>query len=41
MATTYENMVLNETFRREKMSQRDWGKQHGTEHHKEQFLASK
>lgn len=28
MATTYENMVLSETMRHEKNSQKDWGKQH-------------
>jgi len=27
MATTYENQVLNETFRREKASQIEWGRQ--------------
>ena len=28
MATTYENMVLKETHKREGMSQKEWGKQH-------------
>ena len=27
MATTYENMVLNETHKREKNAGREWGKQ--------------
>ncbi len=26
MSTTYENMVLNESHKREKTSKRDWGK---------------
>ena len=29
MATTYENMVLNEAHRREHLSQKEWGKAHG------------
>ena len=31
MATTYENMVLNEAHRREHLSQKEWGKAHGGE----------
>ena len=31
MATTYENMVLNEAHKREKTSQMEWGRQHGGE----------
>ena len=31
MATTYENMVLNEAHKREKSSQCEWGRQHGGE----------
>jgi hypothetical protein len=31
MATTYENMVLRETHKRELASKRDWGNQHGSD----------